>query len=131
MKESSALQVQFYEIWAFFKFCYFRNIWFSDHSSNDPKYFYTRWKVSIWGWWKKKFNIWTWDEVKMNGQSCTYNHHLHTSNFFKKASYFFVLGHVAPPWTLHLQNWTFHSMGRLQNLRCLKISLHFQAQMVL
>ncbi len=32
--------------------------------------------MGIWGWWKKKFNIWTWDEVETNDQSCTYNGHL-------------------------------------------------------
>jgi hypothetical protein len=33
---------------------------------------------------KKKFNIQTWDEVEMSGQSCTYNGHLHTSPPKKK-----------------------------------------------
>ncbi len=62
--------------------------------------------MGIWGWWKKKFNIWTSNEWSKSHIQC----HLQTSPK-KKQAIFSVLGHVVEAQRLpescqlHLQNW--------------------------
>ncbi len=80
--------VQFYEIRPTFKSWRFWSIWFSYHSSMIQTN-YSRWKVGIWGWWKKKFNIWTcWIQKKL---MVKFSHSISFTNKpQKKASYFLL-----------------------------------------
>ncbi len=75
--------MQFYEIWPTFKFWCLWSIWFSYHSSMIQK-IYSRWKVGIWGWWKKKFNIWTWNEWSKLAHTMSFRNETK-----KNASYFY------------------------------------------
>jgi hypothetical protein len=68
-------------LWPTFKIWCLWSIWLSYHSSMIQK-LYSIWKVGIWGWRKKKFNIWTSNEwSKLHIQF-----HLQTRPPQKKAS---------------------------------------------
>jgi hypothetical protein len=75
---------------------------------------YSRWKVGIWGLWKKKFNIWAcWIRKEMNGQNYKYNviYKQAPPHPPQKQAIFTVLWHIVEAQRLpeacqlHLQKW--------------------------